>query len=190
MQYLLPLRTSNRSVPTPPAPQPNLDLRLPSMNAIHPALGECAPELDLSLPSAHCANAIRSTVGSWRNAPATNPARRAIVLRIASPKESWKTTVEVTGTGNGGVVTVADVFYAINRTLRAVDGDAAVPREARSYAACRARTSPDPAHESGARMVDRLLGHTLFAGLTPMQKHGKDKEGNFHVELSIPTRYQ
>ncbi|KAJ7051679.1 hypothetical protein C8F01DRAFT_1091162 [Mycena amicta] len=42
----------------------------------------------------------------------------------------------------------------------------------------------DAERAGGTRMVDRFVGHTMFAGLVPLPA-----DGNYQVELIVPQRY-
>ncbi|KAJ7191427.1 hypothetical protein GGX14DRAFT_528825 [Mycena pura] len=184
--------------PLPPAPRPQRNLALPPSLTIHPLLAPAyALQLDFSFPSAAFRGNPQLTE-ALLDTPACTPPQKALVVRIASGQ--YKTRLEIRHTG-GGAVTVGDVLTQIQNLLRQYDTDKSIPPEAAPYAARRvatvngfcagvsARTQQGHVraeHEGGPRIVDRLLGHTLFAGLTVMLGQ---QDHHWQLELAIPQRY-
>ncbi|KAJ7192530.1 hypothetical protein GGX14DRAFT_701378 [Mycena pura] len=192
------------SVQLPPTPQLRQDLPLlatpgPSLD-IHPALTPAhALQLDFSFPSAAFRGNPQLT-DTLLDAPACTPPRRALVVRIASGLYKKRVEIRAGGRG-GGAVTVGDVLTAVQRHLREYDAGPDIPRDAAPYAARRVATvngfcSGRPARtqlahiraeqDGGPRIVDRLLGHTLFAGLAPMLGQ---PDHHWQLELAVPPRY-
>ncbi|KAJ7192541.1 hypothetical protein GGX14DRAFT_578106 [Mycena pura] len=111
-----------------------------------------------------------------------------------------KLCLDVVGRG-GGAVTVGDVLTAVQRHLREYDADPDNPRDAAPYAARRIATvngfcSGRPARtqlahiraeqDGGPRIVDCLLGHTLFTGPAPMLGQ---PDHHWQLELAVPPHY-
>ncbi|KAJ7191426.1 hypothetical protein GGX14DRAFT_579005 [Mycena pura] len=169
---------------------------------IHPSLTPAyalRPQLDFSFPSATFRGNPQLTE-TLLDTPACTPPQNVVVVRIASGR--YKTRIEIRHSEPwGGAVTVGDVLTQIQHLLRQYDTDIkSIPPEAAPYAARRvatvngfcagvsARTQQArirTEHEGGPRIVDRLLGHTLFAGLTAMF----GKPNHWQLELAIPERY-
>ncbi|KAJ6553188.1 hypothetical protein B0H19DRAFT_1072665 [Mycena capillaripes] len=182
----------------PPPPQPNQDLRLPGTLVIHPSLTPAlALQLDFSFPS----DAFRRNpqlTQTLLNEPACTPPQALVRLRISAGL--YVADLDVVHTPRGQDVTVGDVLTAIQTRVRQYD-DVQVPLEAAPYmhrriatvnGYCVGRDARKEAanitaeHQGGGRFVDRLLGHTLFAGLTPRLG---EPENSWQVQLGIPERY-
>ncbi|KAF8148530.1 hypothetical protein K438DRAFT_1832845 [Mycena galopus ATCC 62051] len=191
------------STPTPSPPQPMQNLPLPTTLEIHHLLTPAsALQLDFSFPS----DAFRRNPQLTRTllaAPACTPPRTALFVRIAAGL--YKARVQIRHTAVEGewerrdTVTVGDVLTTIQRELRQYD-NGATPREAELYMRRRIETvngyserrSPETRaatvaaeNKGGGRMVDHLLGHTMFAGLTPQS--GQPEW--WQLQLAIPERY-
>lgn len=190
-------------VPTPtppPPPQLTRDLPLPVTLEMHPSLTPAnALQLDLSFPSEafRCNPQLTRTLLAT---PACTPPRTTVCVRIAAGM--YKTQVQIrhsTRDGAQDAVTVGDVLTAIQTELRQYDGWA--PPEAEPYIRRRIATvNGYSAHRStearaatvaaesqgGGRIVDRLLGNTMFAGLTPQPG---EEDHCWQLKLEIPERY-
>ncbi|KAF7350058.1 hypothetical protein MVEN_01307500 [Mycena venus] len=196
--------SSRRSTPTPPPPpQPTQNLPLPTTLEIHPTLTPAnALQLDLSFPS----DAFRRNpqlTASILAAPACTPPRTAICVRIAAGLYKARVQVRHSARDSGDAqdaVTVGDILTTLQRELRQYDGGA-TPADAEPYMRRRIATvngyserrsaevrAATVAAESdgGGRMVDHLLGHTMFAGLTLQQGQ---PDHCWQLELSIPDRH-
>ncbi|KAJ7169225.1 hypothetical protein C8R43DRAFT_945173 [Mycena crocata] len=202
------LRTSPLPSPpsTPPPPTPFLhDRPLPSTLEIHPLLTPPhALQLDFSLPS----DAFRKNpqlTEALLAAPACTPPHATLCLRIAAG--AFRQSHGVEHNPRGQPVTVGDVLTAVQRVLRAYDHGTAPPAAA-PYMRRRIETVNDCSYYPGTgvggsglwdaktasaeragegRVVDRLLGYTLFAGLTVEP----DKPDNcWQLHLAIPERYK
>ncbi|KAJ7235005.1 hypothetical protein B0H12DRAFT_1327567 [Mycena haematopus] len=200
--------TSPASIPastaTPSPPHPIHNIPLPTTIEIHPFLTPASPlHLDLSFPS----DAFRRNpqlTPALLAAPACTPPRTALSVRIAAGM--YKVRVQIRHSAaeaentSGDAVTVGDVLTTIQWELRQYDGGA-TPAEAQPYMRRRiatvngyserrsaeARAAAVAAEsEGGGRMVDHLLGHTMFAGLT-LQLGQPDH--CWQLELAIPERY-
>ncbi|KAJ7436347.1 hypothetical protein FB451DRAFT_193182 [Mycena latifolia] len=185
--------------PPPPTPRPAQNLPLPATLEVHPALapGPQHLKLDLSFPS----DAFRRNpqlTQTLLDEPACNPPRADLCIRVAAGLFKVKLGIQHAG---GGSVTVGDVLTTIQSALRQYDhGTApseAVPYMRRRIATvngyCERRDSRAKAanivaeREGGGRMVDHLLGHTLFDGLS-LQLGQPDH--CWQLALKIPPRYQ
>ncbi|KAJ7171431.1 hypothetical protein C8R46DRAFT_1088378, partial [Mycena filopes] len=182
----------------PPAPQPTQNLPLPGTLEIHELLTPThALQLDLSFPS----DAFRRNpqlTPALLAAPASSPPRSSLCVRIAAG--AYKVELEIGHPeAPGGTVTVGDVLTTVQNALRQYDYNA--PAEAAAYIRRRiatvngyaphrdaaARAAIEAAErEGGARVVDRLLGHTLFAGLT-LRRNAPDH--HWELALVVPERY-
>ncbi|KAJ7056036.1 hypothetical protein C8F01DRAFT_1087400 [Mycena amicta] len=128
----------------------------PGKLAIHPALSptsEVKFDIDFSLPDVAFKSALSQLGENVLRAPACNPPRESVNLRVASG--AYKMRIHVGG--YGGAVTVADVLHKLHHTLRERHYDA--DSSARAYTARRSRNNNE---EPETRMVDHLLGHTLL----------------------------
>ncbi|KAF7368254.1 hypothetical protein MVEN_00145900 [Mycena venus] len=184
----------------PPPPQPNQDLPLPGAEGlqIHRSLTAAqALQLDFSFPS----DAFRHNpqlTQTLLNEPACNPRQSVVHLRISAGLHTVE--FDVVHTPRGHAVTVGDVLTGIQAHLRQYDRGKA-PREAAQYmyrrvatvnGYCSARDARKEAatiaaeRQGGGRFVDRLLGHTLFAGLSPQLGQ---PDNYWQVQLAIPERY-
>ncbi|KAJ7660192.1 hypothetical protein DFH06DRAFT_391738 [Mycena polygramma] len=179
--------------PPPPPPRPNQNLPLPGAFSIHPSLmPELALKLDFSFPSA----AFRANPQLTRtllNEPACHPPQSMLYLRISAGH--YQANFDVRNPQHGQV-TVGDVLTVIQHRLRQYDHGNA-PREAapykdrriatvNGYCSIRDRATIEAERRAGGRFVDHLLGHTLFAGLTPQLGQ---RDNCLQVELAIPARY-
>ncbi|KAF7334904.1 hypothetical protein MVEN_02240100 [Mycena venus] len=201
-----PLPVSSKASATvlipPPPPQPNQDLPLPVAGALefHRSLTPAqALQLDFSFPSDAFRRNPQLTM-TLLNEPACNPPQSVVHLRISAGLHTVE--FDVVHTPRGRTVTVGDVLTGIQAHLRQYDRDK-VPPEAAPYkyrriatvnGYCSARDR-DARKESatiaaerqgGGRFVDRLLGHTLFAGLSPQLGQ---RDNYWQVQLAIPERY-
>ncbi|KAJ6453789.1 hypothetical protein C8R45DRAFT_631356 [Mycena sanguinolenta] len=210
------LPTSNGTTVTatpPPPPQPTRNLPLPTTLEIHPMLASPSQlQLDFSFPS----DAFRRNPQLTRALlaePACTPPRTALSVRIAAglykvrvqirhrPTEEQPTlTPTQLDNSRSDTVTLGDVLTTIQWELRQYDGGA-TPAEAQPYMRRRiatvngysqrrsaeARTAAVAAEsKGGGRIVDYLLGHTMFSGLT-LQLGQPDH--CWQLELAIPERY-
>ncbi|KAJ7106556.1 hypothetical protein C8R44DRAFT_885845 [Mycena epipterygia] len=187
------------TLPTPPLP--NLPLSLPTTLEVHPALNpENALQLDFSFPS----DAFRKNpqlTDALLAEPACTPPRAALCVRIAAG--AFKERLGIKHEPQGEPVTVGDVLTTIQKRLRSYDYGAA-PQEAQPYKQRRIETvngyregreSRDRRQEAAnvaaeregnGRLVDHLLGNTLFAGLA-VQLGQPDH--CWQLQLKIPERY-
>ncbi|KAJ7032202.1 hypothetical protein C8F04DRAFT_1262162 [Mycena alexandri] len=183
----------------PPAPQPTQNLPLPATLEVHELLTPVhALQLDFSFPSDVFRRNPQLTTALLA-APACSPPRTTLCVRIAAGM--YKKGVQIRHIGAAdGAVTVGDVLTMIQRELRQYDyGEA--PAEAAAYmrrriatvnghstrrdAAARAATVAAE-REGGGRVVDHLLGHTMFAGLRLRPGH---PDHYWDLVLEIPQRY-
>ncbi|KAJ7056046.1 hypothetical protein C8F01DRAFT_1156659 [Mycena amicta] len=163
----------------PPTPRPNRTTV--STFRIHPALSRTSAmqfDIDFSLPDVAFKSALSQLGETVLRAPACNPPRNSVHLRVASG--AYKMRIHVTG--YEGAVTVSDVLRKLHRTLRERHYDA--DSSARAYTARRSQNNDE---EPETRMVDRLLGHTLFAGAVAIDG---EPEHWWQVELAVPESYQ
>ncbi|KAJ7669941.1 hypothetical protein DFH06DRAFT_1179664 [Mycena polygramma] len=192
-------------VPTlsPETPQSIHDLPLPGRLEVHPLLTpDNALPLDFSFPSEAFRRNPQLTP-ALLSAPACTPPRASVCVRIAAGQHKACLQIRHSGTERStqDVVTVGDVLTTIQRELRQYDNGTAVPAEVEPYMLRRfatvngysERRSADARKaaiaaesEGGARIVDRLLGHTLFKGLT-LQLGQPDH--CWQLALEIPDRY-
>ncbi|KAF7341738.1 hypothetical protein MSAN_02072600 [Mycena sanguinolenta] len=200
-----------RTTPPPP-PQPTRNLPLPTTLEIHPMLTSTSPlQLDLSFPS-DAFRRNRQLTRALLAEPACTPPRNALSVRIAAglykvrvqvrhrPTEESAVPLTPTDDSESDAVTVGDVLTTIQWELRQYDGGA-TPAEAQPYMhrriatvngyserrSAEARTAAVAAEsEGGGRIVDHLLGHTMFAGLT-LQLGQPDY--CWQLKLVIPERY-
>ncbi|KAJ7721825.1 hypothetical protein DFH07DRAFT_972130 [Mycena maculata] len=184
--------------PLPPTPRPANNIPLPPILEVHTALTpEHALQLDFSFPS----DAFRRNpqlTQTLLSETACTPPRTSLCVRIAAGM--FKMKLEVKHTPTSEPVTVGDVLTRIQAELRQYDYGVAPP-EAAAYMRRRIETvngyrdARDPTAEAAnieaerrgdGRMVDHLLGHTLFAGLT-LQLGQPDH--CWQLGLAIPERY-
>ncbi|KAJ7161890.1 hypothetical protein C8R43DRAFT_991701 [Mycena crocata] len=187
-----------KNQPPTPGPAQDAPFRAASGLQMHPALSPAhALKLDFSFPS----DAFRRNpqLTGLLDVPACHPPRDVIVVRIK--KGVFKERVEVKHTPSGRAVTVGDVLTAVQNRLRQRDPDA--PIETRPYMRRRIETvngyragprdrraeAQTVAAEaaSAARLVDRLLGHTLFKGLQP---RSGEPDSYWEINLDKPRRYE
>ncbi|KAJ6465560.1 hypothetical protein C8R47DRAFT_954142, partial [Mycena vitilis] len=141
--------------------------------SIHPSLTpELALKLDFSFPSA-AFRANPQLTQALLDEHACKPPQSVLYLGISAGH--YKANFDVRNPRRG--VTVGDVLTVIQKHLRQYDfGNA--PREAapyrdrriatvNGYCSIRDRATIEAEGLAGGRFVDHLLGHTLFAGLTP-----------------------
>ncbi|KAJ6455925.1 hypothetical protein C8R47DRAFT_208422 [Mycena vitilis] len=181
-----PRRTSHRaplSTPSPPARSIEL----------HPALTSKSPLLlDFSFPS----DAFRRHphLMPLLDAPACNPPRASVIIRIES--KLYTVRLEVRH-GPTGQVTVGDVVSQIQQRLRQADPE--IP-DSSQYMKRRIETvnhycqglrdTQFEAHNANkervvkGRVVDNLLGHTQFAGLDVRP------DQCWELKLTVPPRYR
>ncbi|KAJ6573167.1 hypothetical protein DFH09DRAFT_396584 [Mycena vulgaris] len=184
--------------PPPPTPHPSTEPFPPTLE-VHPALTSShALQLDFSFPS----DAFRRNpqlTQALLDAPACFPPREELCIRIAAGLFKVKLGVQHTGL-HGPAVTVGDVLTTVQSELRKYDYGTAPPEavpymrrrittvngycEGRGAAAKAANIAAE--REGGGRIVDHLLGHTLFAGLA-LQLGQPDH--CWQLELAIPPRY-
>ncbi|KAJ7691542.1 hypothetical protein B0H17DRAFT_1062883 [Mycena rosella] len=182
--------------PPPPTP-PAAAVPLVTPLEVHAALGTVQPLLDFSFPS----DAFRRNpqlTESLLAAPACAPARGALCIRIAAG--AFKAVLGVEHAPKGEPVTVGDVLTTIQRELRLHDYGAAPPA-AEPYMRRRIETvngycegrNPEleaanivAEREGKGRVVDLLLGHTLFAGLAVREECA---DHCWQLELTVPERY-
>ncbi|KAF8186073.1 hypothetical protein K438DRAFT_1973448 [Mycena galopus ATCC 62051] len=188
---------STASPKLPPPPRPNQNLPLQGGLELHPALTPAqALQLDFSFPSA-AFRANPQLTQTLLDAPACQPKQGVLHLSIGAGR--YTAELDIVHNPPGRTVTVGDVLGAIQNHLRQYDRGA--PREAAPYTQRRIETvngycpTLDARTKAGqiaaeaqgrGRFVDRLLGHTRFAGLTP-RLGGPDN--CWEVELVIPERY-
>ncbi|KAJ7452639.1 hypothetical protein FB451DRAFT_1282742 [Mycena latifolia] len=185
--------------PPPPTPAPiSPAVPLETALEVHPALAAAhALQLDFSFPS----DAFRCNpqlTDSLLAEPACAPPRAALCIRIAAG--TFKAVLAVEHEPKGAPVTVGDVLTAIQRELRTYDYGAAPPA-AEPYMRRRIETvngycaGRDPQREAEnvaaeregkGRVVDHLLGHTLFAGLAVREDR---PDHCWQLELTVPERY-
>ncbi|KAJ7624577.1 hypothetical protein FB45DRAFT_84578 [Roridomyces roridus] len=199
-----PERPETSALPLPPTPHPSADVPLPPALELHEALTpEGALRLDFSFPSESFRRNPQLTQ-LLLSQPACRPPRQELCIRIAAGL--FKSRIEVTHTlssSDNKIVTVGDVLTRIQAELRQYDYGAA-PTEAAAYKLRRIETvcgyrsewrereaeaeeARIAAERAGdGRIVDHLLGHTLFAGLTPLLGQ---PDHWFQLELTIPERY-
>ncbi|KAK7046344.1 hypothetical protein R3P38DRAFT_2873385 [Favolaschia claudopus] len=202
-----PLRSD--STPSPPAPpQPTQTLPLPTTPTlgINPVLTPAnALKLDLSFPS-DAFRSNRQLTSALLAEPACTPSRTALIVRISAGLYRAQVQIRHMSRARNSdapeeAVTVGDVLTAIQRELRQYDTGCTVPAEAEPYLRRRiatvngysenrsaeARQATVAAEEKGGgRLVDHLLGHTMFAGLT-LQTGQPDH--CWQLELVVPERY-
>ncbi|KAJ7663448.1 hypothetical protein B0H17DRAFT_1092806 [Mycena rosella] len=197
--WTTPLPSPNSTpLPLPPTPQPT-NLPLPATLEIHPVLTPASPlQLDLSFPS----DAFRRNpqlMQTLLDAPACTPPRADLCIRVAAGLFKVKLGVQHTD-APGEPVTVGDVLTTLQSALRQHDHGTAPPeavpymhrRIATVNGYCERRNARTKAanvateQRGGGRMVDHLLGHTLFAGLT-IQLGQPDH--CWQLALKIPPRY-
>ncbi|KAJ7169261.1 hypothetical protein C8R43DRAFT_982729 [Mycena crocata] len=166
---------------------------------VHPALSPAhALQLDFSFPS----DAFRCNPQLTKmllDAPACTPERNVIIVHVAAGV--FKENIEVKHSPSGQAVTVGDVLTAVQHRLRTHDRNG-VPPETALYARRRIETvngycdGRDRRAEAQAvaaesqgkeRLVDRLLGHTLFSGLE--LREGKP-DNHWKINLETPLRYR
>ncbi|KAJ7171450.1 hypothetical protein C8R46DRAFT_1088413 [Mycena filopes] len=185
--------------PSPPSPpQPTQNLPLPGTLEIHELLTPAhALQLDLSFPS----DAFRRNpqlTPTLLAAAASTPPHSSLCVRIAAG--AYKVELQIGhAEAPGGAVTVGDVLTTVQNALRQYDYNA--PAETAAYIRRRivtvngyaphrdaaARAAIEAAErDGGARVVDRLLGHTLFAGLTV---RSNKPDHHWELALAVPERY-
>ncbi|KAJ7892234.1 hypothetical protein B0H13DRAFT_1886879 [Mycena leptocephala] len=184
----------------PPPPQPNQDLPLPATLELHRSLTPAsALQLDLSFPS-YAFRQNPQLTQTLLNEPACTPPQAVVHLRISAGV--YAAELDVVHTPRGQAVTVGDVLTAIQNRVRQYDGGHAPPAAApymqrriatvNGYCAAAGRDAPREAANVEAeragkgRFVDHLLGHTMFAGLTPQLGQ---PDNSWQVELVVPERY-
>ncbi|KAF7345994.1 Pleiotropic drug resistance ABC transporter protein [Mycena venus] len=181
-------------------PPPNQDLPLPGAEAlvIHRSLTPAqALQLDLSFPSEKFRRNPQLTL-TLLNEPACQPPQSVVHLNISAGL--YAAQFDVVHTPRGWAVTVGDVLTGIHGHLRQYDNGRAPP-EAAPYMYRRIETvngycpTRDAQQEAATvaaerqgigRLVDHLLGHTLFTGLSPQLGQ---PDNHWKVELAIPERY-
>ncbi|KAK7045239.1 hypothetical protein R3P38DRAFT_2883164 [Favolaschia claudopus] len=191
-------RSNSRLVP--PRPHFNQNLPLPRTLQLDPSLSPSQPlQLDFSFPSAafrHNPQLTEKLLGR----PACTPPIPRLHLRISAGL--YTVNIDVAHTPRGHAVTVGDVLTAIQSHLRQYDAGRLPPEAARymerrietvnGYCAKARRDRRAEAQSvaqergGGGRVVDHLLGQTLFAGITVQA--GKP-DHYWQVELDIPERY-
>ncbi|KAJ7484934.1 hypothetical protein B0H11DRAFT_1164377 [Mycena galericulata] len=185
----------------PPTPHPASNLPLPNALELHRALTpEHALKLDFSFPSEAFRRNPQLTE-ALLSEPACTPPRTELCIRIAAG--AFKSRVEVKHTPDSESITVGDVLTRIQTELRQYDYGTG-PAEAAPYMRrriatvngyCDATRNRNPQVEAAnvtaererkGRIVDHLLGHTLFAGLVPQLGQA---DHCWQLELAIPQRY-
>ncbi|KAJ7242185.1 hypothetical protein B0H12DRAFT_1132849 [Mycena haematopus] len=182
----------------PPPPQPNQNLRLPGAIQLHSSLTPAqALQLDFSFPSEAFRRNPQLTQ-ELLDTPACTPKQTILHLRISAGR--FEKELDVVHEGESRTVRVGDVLGALQKLLRSYDGGRAPP-EAAAYMQRRIATvngycpRRDARREQAnvlteqrgeGRFADHLLGHTLFAGLTPQLGQ---PDNYWQVELIVPERY-
>ncbi|KAJ7631557.1 hypothetical protein DFH06DRAFT_697576 [Mycena polygramma] len=182
-----PRRTSHRAPPSTPSPSSARAIEL------HPALTTKSPLLlDFSFPS----DAFRRHphLMPLLDAPACNPPRASVIIRIES--KLYTVRLEVRH-GPTGQVTVGDVVTQIQQKLRQPDAEITdtslyMKRRIETVNAyCQGLRDPQlEKHNANkeravrGRVVDNLLGHTQFAGLDVRP------DQCWELKLTVPPRYR
>ncbi|KAJ7089034.1 hypothetical protein C8R43DRAFT_296790 [Mycena crocata] len=197
-----PLPSPPSTPPSSPPPPPFLhDRPLPTTLEIHPLLTPPhALHLDFSFPS----DVFRQNphlTDTLLAAPACTPSQTTLSLRISAG--AFKQSRGVAHEPHGEPVTVGDVLTTVQQVLRAYDHGAAPPAAAPYmrrrietvndyFTAAAGYSAPERAAKTAAeragqgRVVDSLLGYTLFGGFTVEP----DKPDNcWQLHLTVPERY-
>ncbi|KAF7318458.1 hypothetical protein HMN09_00355000 [Mycena chlorophos] len=178
---------------------------------IHPPLTESSAlsiMIDFSLPDAEfkaCLSRLGNTVLHQPAYTSSLPPSNTQELRLRIASGGYKMKVGVRPTGDGGVATVEDVLRKIRKTLwesLASEGSSTGcsrlgEKDFKAAEYYQAQRMQSRKGRDVPRVVDRLWGHTLFAGLELYDEgtDGRDARGaggplTLQVELAVPERYQ